>query len=613
MRIFRYGDEVSLPAKTQQIFATLVLNAGCVVPTTRLVDEVWGEQPPMTAMRTVQTYVYHIRKHLRLGDNRVSVQEGRTSLLTRPGGYELRLAPSAVVDVVRFDASLERARQLSRDGAPAESVSTFRAALDLWRGQPFAGLQVGPLLAAARVRLEQSRKSALERRIELELQLGQHKQLIDELYALVADEPSHEGFSVQLMIALHRSGRRAESLDVYHGLRRHLAEEFGVVPSGSAQKAFQEILDDRPAAPFDAPSPATTISRSRRLPLPPCPSPVGRERQRARLRTALARADRPAGLRVVEIVGEPGAGTTSFALHAAHELSTTFKDGCLLLDLRGVTDHGPLSARTLGERLSAAGVPISRCATLDDVADQFRGWSESRELLVVADHLAAPTVLTTIRPSGPGSALVVINQSCTPGQVGDDVVEIPPLNARESLTLLATIAGHDRVQADSPAAARLVELCAGNPLVLSAVARWMTCRPLVPVTRLVRELEEDPRRLARLWWAGRCLEDSVRERVRHLTDAATETLAALRTGTDTSLTAVATRLSRETKAVEALLEDLTETHLVEEIDVGEPERRFRLRETARLVSPLIYTSRIGTTNPRELALSGTSPTSSTPT
>ncbi|MFI7672089.1 BTAD domain-containing putative transcriptional regulator [Actinophytocola sp. NPDC049390] len=346
MRIFRYGEEVSLPAKTQMIFATLVLNAGCVVPTTRLVDELWGEHPPVSAMRTVQTYVYHIRKHLRLDDSRVSAQEDRSSLITRSGGYELRLASSAVVDVVRFDRSLERARQLSRDGALAESVSTFRAALELWHGQPFAGLQVGPLLTASRVRLEQSRRSALERRIELELQLGQHKQLIDELYALVADEPSHEGFSVQLMIALHRSGRRAESLDVYHGLRRHLAEEFGVVPSGTVQKAFQEILDDRRTTPFDEPPPTTTAIRSRRLPLPPCPSPVGREGQRGRLRTALARADRPAGLRVVEIVGEPGAGTTSFALHAAHELSATFKDGCLLVDMRGVTDNSPFAART---------------------------------------------------------------------------------------------------------------------------------------------------------------------------------------------------------------------------------------------------------------------------
>ncbi|MFI7672088.1 NB-ARC domain-containing protein [Actinophytocola sp. NPDC049390] len=247
---------------------------------------------------------------------------------------------------------------------------------------------------------------------------------------------------------------------------------------------------------------------------------------------------------------------------------------------------------------------MSRCTNLEEVADQFRGWSESRELLLVADHLATPTALTTIRPSGPGSALIVINQSSTLGQVGDDIVEISPLSHRESLTLLATIAGHDRAQGNSPAASRLVELCAGNPLVLSAVARWMTCRPLVPVSRLVRELEEDPRRLARLWWAGRCLEDSVRERVRHLTDAATETLAALRTGTDTSLAAVATRLSRETKAVEATLEDLTETHLVEEVAADEPERHFRLREIARLVSPLVYTSRIATPIPRELAMSG---------
>ncbi|MGB3437233.1 MAG: AfsR/SARP family transcriptional regulator [Actinophytocola sp.] len=605
LRIYRYGSEVSLPAKTQKVFAALVLNAGSIVPTTRLVDELWGDQPPVSALRTVQTYVYHIRKRLQLDDSGANADDGRSSLITRPGGYEFRLAPSAIVDTIRFDGLLERARLLARDGAPAESVSTIRAALDLWHGQPFTGLETGPLLSVARVRLEQARRSALEQRVELELQLGQHKQLIDEMYALVADDPSHESFSVHLMIALHRSGRRAESLNVYHRLRRYLAEEFGVVPSGTVRQTFQEILDDSETTSFEPPRPITT--RPRRSPLPPCPRPVGRHAQRSQLRAALARPDQPNTLRVVEIVGEPGAGTTSFALHAAHELGTTFGDGCLLLDLKGVTDDGPVAARTLGERLTAAGVPMTSCADLDDVAEQFRGWSRTRELLLVADHLATPAVLTTIRPSGPNSALVVINQSPALGQVGDDVVEVPPLTAAESLALLTTIAGATRVEADSRAAARLAELCAGNPLVLSAVARWMTCRPHVPVARLVRELETDPRKLARLWWAGRCLEDSVRERVRHLTDAATETLAALRTGTDTSLAAVATRLSREAKTVEATLEDLTDTHLVEEIDADEPDRRFRLRGMARLVSPWIYTSKISPPHPHAFTTSNTAP------
>jgi hypothetical protein len=138
-------------------------------------------------------------------------------------------------------------------------------------------------------------------------------------------------------------------------------------------------------------------------------------------------------------------------------------------------------------------------------------------------------------------------------------VELPPLDERENLTLLACIASHDRVRADVPAA-----------------------------TRLVRELEEDPHRLIRL------------------SETATETLAVLRTGADTSLAAVATRLSRETKAVEATLENLTETHLVEEVAADEPERHFRLREMARRVSPMVYTSRIATPIPRELAVSGRS-------
>jgi hypothetical protein len=206
-------------------------------------------------------------------------------------------------------------------------------------------------------------------------------------------------------------------------------------------------------------------------------------------------------------------------------------------------------------------------------------------LLLIADHLTALRTLPVVRPHGPGSALIVINQSPAFGQLGDDLVELPPLATGESLALLTSIAGRSRAEADLSAAERLVRLCGGNPLVLSAVARWMMCRPRVPVIRLVRELEADPHRISRLSWSGRCLEDSVRERVRRLSDTAAEALAVLSLDHEARLSAVATRLSREPQHLEPALEELANAHLVDEVNGDEFERRFRLHRMARLVSP----------------------------
>lgn len=578
-------------AKTQIIFGALVLDAGTVVPTYRLVDELWGDDPPPSATRTVQTYIYHIRKRLSLGDNRAIDDSGRSLLLTRSGGYELRLPDSAVVDAVRFTTLLETARRQAEDSRLAESVGTLRTALGLWRGAPLAGLPAGPLLSVARVRLEQARISAVELRIDNELALGRHRGLVDELHALVLADPTHEGYSTRLMTALHRSDRRAEAMEIYHRLRRQLNTDLGVPPSNGVQRVFHELLNDGPAH-RSAVQPAMSVTINRRptgRPLPPRPELIGRDTEAHCLGAALSASSQTEAPRVVELLGGPGMGTSSFAVHAAHEFGSQFSDGALVVDLADVDNE--FGAQLLAERLGAAGVPTPRSPSFTEVAQGFQNWARQRQLLVVVDHVGSTRLLALLRPSSSSSALVAVNHFGVPGQVGDSIVEITPLSPSASWSLLARTAGIDRIEAEEDATTALTDLCEGNPFVLSAVGRWISCRPHVLVARLVRELVQDRRRLARLWWGGRSIEESVRNHLRGLSEDAIHTLNALsRNDVERmSASAVASALDLQPDRAEAVLDELAGVHLLDEVTASSSapgHHAFRVRAIVRAALPV---------------------------
>ncbi|MFC8845299.1 BTAD domain-containing putative transcriptional regulator [Micromonospora sp. NPDC057141] len=585
-------------AKPQLILAMLSMYAGTVLQTHQLVDELWGERPPPSATRTVQTYVYHLRRRFTLGGNRDAGEPGRSLLLTRTGGYELRFGEPTVLDSARFTLLVNQAREQVSRNHLADAAKSLRAGLDLWRGEPFAGLRSGPELSAARVRLGQARMSAIELRLDLELQLGRHRELLDDLPSLVLGAPANEGFSKCLMIALHRCGRRTEALEVYHRLRHHLREEFGVLPSPAVQQVFQDVLNDEVLQADSPRRSALTLSQPghNQLVLPPRPALLGRDREMRRLHGALSQRGLQQ-LRTVEVTGGPGEGTTSFAVHAAHEFRSEYRDGAVFVDLRGIVEDEPNVARLLSERLSDAGVQLDEVDDLDELSWAFRTWSRNRSILLVADHVFSTRVLAAVRPSGPDSAMIAVNHSGTPGLVGDVLIELGPLSADVALTLLTSITGPGCVRQQPEAAARLIELCDGNSLALCAAARLLACRQDVQASRVVRDLEGDPKRLIRLWWAGRTVEDSIRDRLRHLPADATAALAALGESNPSSrpvraglLTAM---LEWEPNRVEFGLDKLADAQLIEEVSDGTEEgHRAASRPLARAfrVRPLILLS-----------------------
>jgi YVTN family beta-propeller protein len=235
----RDGIGVELgPRKQRAVLALLLLNANRVVPTERLIDNLWGESPPETARSALQVYVAGLRKALGADGAR---------LRTKPPGYVLDVEPGAL-DLDRFTALRAQARSAADDERRSELL---HEALELWRDTPLAELRSEPFSATAAGRLEELRLAALEERIDADLALGRHTELVAELEQLVAEHPYRERMRAQLMLALYRSGRQADALDAYQHGRRVLRDELGLEPGRQLRELEAAILrhDASVAAP----------------------------------------------------------------------------------------------------------------------------------------------------------------------------------------------------------------------------------------------------------------------------------------------------------------------------------------------------------------------------
>jgi YVTN family beta-propeller protein len=243
------GRALPLGGRTQRaLLLVLLLHVNEVVSSERLIDEIWGEQPPDSAANMLHGSISKLRKLL-AGAN------GATAVLaTEPPGYVLRLAdPASQLDARRFEQILEEARRALSAGDAEAAHAQLREALDLWRGPPLADFAYEPFAQAEISRLEERRLAALEERIEANFALGRHADLVGELEGLVARYPLRERLREQLMLALYRSGRQAEALRAYQETRRAFAEQLGIDPSPALQKLEKAIL--RQDDSLDAPAP----------------------------------------------------------------------------------------------------------------------------------------------------------------------------------------------------------------------------------------------------------------------------------------------------------------------------------------------------------------------
>ena len=245
------GVVVLSAAKERSVLAVLALHAGSVVSPEALIDALWGDAPPATARKTLQTYVSNIRRVL-----------GAEVVGTDPNGYALHVERDAV-DVLRFRSLVRDGEDALRAGATEHARQALATAIALWRGEPFGGVGAHTGLAAEAVRLREEYVSAMEGRVSAELDAGQHTQLVGELEALVREHPYRERLWGYLMVALYRSGRQADALAAYERLRVLLRDELGLEPGGELRRIQRAVLEHD-----DLPSEGEALGASSVLPQP---------------------------------------------------------------------------------------------------------------------------------------------------------------------------------------------------------------------------------------------------------------------------------------------------------------------------------------------------------
>jgi DNA-binding SARP family transcriptional activator len=305
--------------KRRSLLALLLLHGNEVVSADRLIDELWGEHPPPTAAKGLQVYVSQLRKELQNGADR----DGDV-LITRANGYVLVLGPDDV-DVQRFERSVNAGERALAAGEPDRAAQRLRQGLALWRGPPLADFTYEAFAQQEIARLDELRLVALEQRIDADLALGRHAQVVGELEALVREHPMRERIRGQLMLALYRCGRQAEALEAHRDGRRYMSDELGLEPAPELRELEAKILAHSPelaapAAPRRRGSPALAER------------PEGAAPRRQRLRPALAIIGAAvllggAALAAALRSGDDAGGLRSVALDLAKDALVAFSPG----------------------------------------------------------------------------------------------------------------------------------------------------------------------------------------------------------------------------------------------------------------------------------------------
>jgi DNA-binding SARP family transcriptional activator len=242
---------VPTATKPSRLLAMLALNAGHVVTMSDLTEEIWDHKPPRSWGPTLHTYILKLRRKLQQALDDDGDVTSKDVLITRRSGYMLNVEPSDV-DAIRYDRLSAAGRQAVNEGDARQASDALGEALSVWRGPALADVPTGPQLGIEALRLEENRLGDVHLRIEADLQLGRHHQLLGELATLCARHPLLENFWGQYMIALCRAGRQSQALEEFRRLRGCMVEQLGVEPSARLRQLHHAILSGQPI--FDDPS-----------------------------------------------------------------------------------------------------------------------------------------------------------------------------------------------------------------------------------------------------------------------------------------------------------------------------------------------------------------------
>lgn len=490
IEVWRDGVPVRLGGPKQRtLLAALLLRPGGLVAGHELVDLLWGDEPPATAPTQIRKYVSQLRLAL-----------GSDLIRARGHGYAASVDPERL-DLTSFDRGAGRGRELLAAGHGSAAAEALRTALSLWRGPALAdGTEA--LLRTHGVHLEERRLATLVDRIQADLDIGRHAQLIGELQSLVARHPLQERLRGQLMLALHRSDRTADALEAFRNGREALAQELGMEPGLPLQQLHTAILKGGLSLCL----PAQTLSGTKQAPgqvervpsqLPPAPADfTGRAAEVAELTRLLADdLDGAMPPAPVVISGQGGVGKTALALHAGHRLAGGFPDGRLYAALRDVTDPAQVLAHFLGA-LGVDGPAIPEAP--EERAALYRTRLGGRRMLVVLDDAASAAQVRPLLPGSASCAVLITSRTRLTGLEGARLVDLDVFAREQAIELLTRVLGSARVAAEPRAAAELARFCGHLPLALRIAAARLTARPHWRLADLAGRLADEHLRLGEL-------------------------------------------------------------------------------------------------------------------
>ncbi|MGW0607452.1 AfsR/SARP family transcriptional regulator [Streptomyces sp. NPDC002640] len=587
------GNSLRIKGRRQStVLAMLLLSADRTVSVDTLVDAVWPDDPPATARNQIAICVATLRKTFK--------EAGETDLVrTSPPGYVL-VSGDHRIDVVEFLRQAERGRDAARHGRADEACRLLEEALSKWRGPALDELP-GERIEAEAARLEQLRLDLMEERAGLMLELGRHRVLTGELGELVARHPLREQSREHLMLALYRSGQRAEALEAFRRGRRLLNDELGIDPGPGLQQLHDLILRDSPELtrpPTVAPDgPAASVGPVGGVEAAPAQLPAdvrrftGRQEELGALDRLLKEPYRPHAPAVATIAGVGGVGKTALAVHWASQAADRFPDGQLFADLRGYDEGSPpvSPAAVLDRFLRALGVPAPHIPEdADERGALFRSMLSTRRTLIVLDNVRSFTQLRPLLPGGGRSVVLATGREALDDLTGDYTalrIRLGVLAPTEATTLLTKIAGAERFGSDPVALEQLSALCDCLPLALRIAGARLAAKPGLTVRGLVERLRDQRRRLDELSPEEGGVRAGFRLTYRDLTpDAARmyRRLGLMRTADFAAWVAAAT-VGTDLWHAEELLDQLVDAQLLEVIEpVPGRAARYRFQDLLQL-------------------------------
>ncbi|BCK68840.1 hypothetical protein Srufu_027930 [Streptomyces libani subsp. rufus] len=558
------------------LLAALLLRGGRSATATELVEALWGDEPPHAALAALRTYASRIRKAL---------GEDAEALVSESGGYAIRPVSGKPIDLdlaraEEYCAAAERAR---REGNGLYARKLITDALELWDGEPLAGL-AGPYAERQRTRLQEWRLSLLETRLALELEAGRHAEAVSELTALTSAHPLREELRRLLMLALYRSGRQAEALAVYADVRRLLNDELGVDPSVPLAELQQQILagitalDGRP--PVDEGVPVGQVAvRPHQIPATVSDF-TGREPiVRQLVQQLVARDD--GGMTIASVAGIGGVGKTTLAVHVALRVRGDFPDGQLYADLQGAGQSPADPEAVLGAFLRALGTPDALIP--DGVAERaahFRSVLNGRRILILLDNARDAVQVRPLLPGNEGCAALITSRTRMLDLAGAQLFDLDVMGPDEALSLFTRIVGAERVQPERQAAMDVVGACGFLPAAIRIAASRLAARRTWTVSVLASKLADERRRLDELRAGDLAVKASFELGYSQLEprQAHAFRLLGLADGPDISLPAAAAVIGTDINDAEDLFESLVDASLLESAAPG----RYRFHDLVRL-------------------------------